>query len=496
MEGARGRAAAILALFAFAFALQGARGLWDPDEGRYVNVALRMVRSGDWLTPTLWHDVPHFSKPPLTYWAVGGSIALFGRNEWAARLPNALAWAFTVLLVHRLARRLAPGRETLAATIQATSLFPFVAANIVTTDTLLALFSTLGVAGFVEHRFDPDRPRRPLAWMGLGFGLAFLTKGPPGLLPLLAILACTIRFDGLRGLARLYSTRAVFYFALVGLGWFALEIVLRPDLLPYLLGEEVVERVATDAFGRNAGLAGLARAFLPVIVAASLPWSPWAIARWLRRRGSATRPLPLDPAAALLRAWLLLPLVVFCLSSSRMPLYLLPLVVPASIMLARALPADALASRRRRGLVAAWLGLLLALKGAAAVWPTARDGRRLAARLASHLPYPPGELILVHRRPPYSLSFYFDVDVERVELESIPARPREPSYRPLFVPLREEIEEGERATIWLVPKRIEEVFLGELHELGWHVHPAGELDELGIFVQPERGPEDAVLPPP
>ena len=31
----------------FGFAFQGSRGIWDADEGRYVNVALQMVDSGD-----------------------------------------------------------------------------------------------------------------------------------------------------------------------------------------------------------------------------------------------------------------------------------------------------------------------------------------------------------------------------------------------------------------------------------------------------------------
>ena len=31
-----------------AFGFLGARGIWDPDEGRYTNVALNMLSSGDW----------------------------------------------------------------------------------------------------------------------------------------------------------------------------------------------------------------------------------------------------------------------------------------------------------------------------------------------------------------------------------------------------------------------------------------------------------------
>ena len=63
-----------------AFAGLGSRGIWDPDEGRYSNVALQMLDSGDWINPQRSHDTGHWTKPPLTYWAIGGSVALFGQN--------------------------------------------------------------------------------------------------------------------------------------------------------------------------------------------------------------------------------------------------------------------------------------------------------------------------------------------------------------------------------------------------------------------------------
>ncbi|MBK6435618.1 MAG: hypothetical protein IPF83_06940 [Rhodanobacteraceae bacterium] len=36
---------------AFGFAFQGSRGLWETDEGRYTQVAMEMLRSGDYITP-------------------------------------------------------------------------------------------------------------------------------------------------------------------------------------------------------------------------------------------------------------------------------------------------------------------------------------------------------------------------------------------------------------------------------------------------------------
>jgi hypothetical protein len=76
------RAQWVVALIAIvlAFAFLGSRGLWDPDEGRYTNVAANMVASGDWLVPHRNHDVGHWTKPPLTYWAIAASFSVFGMN--------------------------------------------------------------------------------------------------------------------------------------------------------------------------------------------------------------------------------------------------------------------------------------------------------------------------------------------------------------------------------------------------------------------------------
>src|SRR5690606_37350623 len=177
-----------------ALLLPGLRGIWDADEGRYTNVALQMVDSGAWLSPHRSEQTGHWTKPPLTYWAIAASVEVFGRNPWAARLPGSLAYLLCAWLAFRIARRLAPGSERVAALAFATMLLPFGAAHYITTDFLLAAAEALAMWGFVEARFGDRRyARRWLALMWAGFGLAFLTKGPPGLLPLLAVFA----FDAL-----------------------------------------------------------------------------------------------------------------------------------------------------------------------------------------------------------------------------------------------------------------------------------------------------------
>ncbi len=483
----RARTAALLALFAFALAFQGSRPIWDPDEGRYVHVALNMVRSGDWFTPHLHREVPHFTKPPLIYWAVGGSIALLGRNEWAARLPNALAFAATALLVAALARRLAPGREALAAVIYATSLLPFVAANIVSTDTLLAAAETLAVAGFVAWRFDERPHPGALVLMWGGLGLAFLTKGPPGLLPLLALLAFVGWQDGWRKLGRLLSPLGLILFALLAFGWYAAQLRARPDLLPYLLGEEVVDRVVSAEFNRNSDLHGFLKTYPPVIALGLAPWLFVWVVRRLRSRDRAAG-AAVDPGARLLALWVVLPLAIFFLADSRLPLYLLPLAAPGSLLLARTFPADWWQRPGIRRAVAAWVLVLLAIKGVSALHATDRDGRRAAELLQPLLLSPPIEIVFINRKPLYSLGFYIDTAIERVALDSVPISDREPSYRPVAQTLTAELEEHEPATLFLVPPKLEPAFLRDLAALGAESRRLGEIPNWLVYGQPRTRP--------
>jgi 4-amino-4-deoxy-L-arabinose transferase len=119
-----------LGLLVFILLFQGSRHLWEPDEGRHTAGALQMVRTGEYIDVRLHPENEHFTKPPLTYWALVLSYRVFGLNEFAGRLPNALAWWGTCLLLWRVGRRLVPGSPWLPAVVYATALLPFAAANV------------------------------------------------------------------------------------------------------------------------------------------------------------------------------------------------------------------------------------------------------------------------------------------------------------------------------------------------------------------------------
>ncbi|MEZ5542070.1 MAG: glycosyltransferase family 39 protein [Pseudomonadota bacterium] len=406
---------ALLILLALAF--QGSRPLYEPDEGRYTDVALQMLDSGNWWLPKLHPEQTHFTKPPLTYWSIAVSLRVFGRNAWAARLPHALAFIGTGLLVFGIARTLQQPAPGIAAAMWATSLAPFVASNLATTDTLLVLFETAAMAAFLRALTGttPRTQQRSLVLMWLAFGLAFLTKGPPGLLPLLVILTWTV-WQQPSLLRRLFVPWGLLLFAITGLGWYAGVIIGNAGLLDYFLRYEFVDRIFTDVHARNPAWHAIITVYGATLLLGTLPWLPLTL---LARRAHRPHP-PVRAMTRLLWLWLLLPLGVFCLAQSRLPLYVLPLFVPISLLGAPALAG--LLMRRSRLAIAGtgvWVAGLIMLKAAGSFISPPQDALALSHEirpLFARMITPPDEIAFLGTRPAYGLRFYLGLPIEDVAL--------------------------------------------------------------------------------
>lgn len=148
------------------------------DEALFASYGRLMVLHGDWNL----YEVP-VDKPPLTFALVGASLSLFGENEFAVRLPNALASLLSLALMFRLGWRVSGGFAGgwLAA--------------------LLLALSPLDIAYAPTAFQDPPMMTAVLAttllllnnrwgWGGFAFGIAFCMK-PTAiyLAPLIIVLA-------------------------------------------------------------------------------------------------------------------------------------------------------------------------------------------------------------------------------------------------------------------------------------------------------------------
>jgi len=91
----------ILLFFLLFVAPLGVRPIILPDEARYAEVPREMIASGDWAVPRL-NGFRYFEKPVMGYWLVAASIRLLGENEFAVRLPSAVATGISAFLLFLL----------------------------------------------------------------------------------------------------------------------------------------------------------------------------------------------------------------------------------------------------------------------------------------------------------------------------------------------------------------------------------------------------------
>jgi len=461
-----------------AFGLMGTRAIWDPDEGRYTNVALTMLDTGNFVDLSRHHETGHWTKPPVTYWAIAASVAVFGQNPWAARLPAALAFLACTWLAWRLARRLQPGTENMAALAFATMLLPFGAANLITTDFVLAAFQALAMWAWVESRFGPpERGGRWLLLMWVAFAVAFMTKGPPALLPLLAVAAMQwLAPEPAAGRARAWWTGAL-VFVLLALPWYLVVVLRHEGLLGYFLGTEVVARIASDSLHRNPQWYGWLLVYGPTLLLGTLPWTG-ALLRAARSglaRVRAWGDAAVRQAEAphlFLWAWVLLPLLVFCIARSRLPLYVLSLFVPLALLVARQRFAQGLGLPRLRWL-AVWVAVLLALRLASALWPSHKDAGRWAEELSARAGGPVDEVIFVEDMARYGLHLHMNASVEKISLDPKPKPEFGAEFDSNFAG---ELMERERA-LWVCKQPLFPELRERAAALGFELEPLGDTYE-------------------
>jgi 4-amino-4-deoxy-L-arabinose transferase-like glycosyltransferase len=415
-----------IGLMALTFALlfQGNRGLWGPDEGRFSNVALQMLDSGDWLTPHRHPEHVEISKLPITYWAVASSVSIFGKTEWALRLPSALAFVGTVLLTYLLSRRLLTRRPWLPAVLYLTNMVPFFAANLLTADSLMCFFQTLSVYAYVLmwQSESPHIARRFRCLMWAGLALAFLTKGIPALLPLFALLVYR-RVSGLRFPVSIIGYDGPLLFLLLTLPWF-LFLAWTNDVPLALLWGSYTK--LTPEINSGSWLTAL-RVYAPVLFSFLLPWGLIAslLALTQYRAGVAAylqrlkweRFRQIHQESVFLLSWILIPLLVLLLFRAKLWLYALPILVPVSIALGRALQQVKLKTWMAL-LLAVWLLLLLGVKGYAPKYNQNRDARELASALQVALKHanvaPESDIYFFDQQPVYGLKFYLNRNLKRI----------------------------------------------------------------------------------
>ncbi|HWW00154.1 MAG TPA: glycosyltransferase family 39 protein [Candidatus Acidoferrum sp.] len=309
--------------------------LLAPDEGRNAEVGREMKESGAWLVPT-YNGVDYLDKPAFYFKTVALSLAIFGQNETAARIPSAAFGVGLVVMVLAFCRKVHGTRcGLLAAIVVATTPLYFVNARIVIFDIALAFFVCGAIfAGYLAEA-TPGKAGR--TWYLLGAasaGFATLVKGPVGFLIPALVLMFFNRLEGRTGAwKRLFAPLNLVVFFGITLPWFVGLCFAHRDFFHYGLVEESFNRFTTARkFHRSESF----YFYLPIIAGLFFPWSlllPEAsVATWKERWAK-------HPADRLCVLWSAVVIVFFSLSQSKLPGYILSVTVACGILLARLLEA-------------------------------------------------------------------------------------------------------------------------------------------------------------
>lgn len=157
----------------------GNRGLWAPDEPRYLQVAWEMERSGSYLVPVMNGEI-YAEKPPLFFWLTI-LVSKIAPIETASRWVSALVSLGILLLTVKLGELSGNCRLGLSAAliVMTTSLFTLLmyTGNI---DTTLTFLTTLSLYCFIRWELSERAIFLVLAYVACGVGI--LAKGPVALI--------------------------------------------------------------------------------------------------------------------------------------------------------------------------------------------------------------------------------------------------------------------------------------------------------------------------
>ncbi|MFD2787095.1 glycosyltransferase family 39 protein [Hymenobacter rubripertinctus] len=355
---------------AFAWQL-GSWGPLESSEARYAEIGREMLMGRDWLHPRLL-GIQHFHKPPLTYWLTAAGLGLFGVNTVGVRLLPVLAVLAQVVLMYGLGLLLFKhdrARALAAAVIYGTLPVVLIAALNVTTDGYLATLELAATYGILRY-YHGGGGRRWLYLFWLGLGLAFLTKGPVGfVLPLMAVVSTYFRAEG-EPVQRPFTVHHVLGFGLfvvVGLSWYLYLVAENPAFIRYFLVEHTVERFA------NAATFNRSKPWWFYLVLAPATSLPWAVALVVRAARTPWASVPQQWRNVLI-FWVLVPLLFFSLSKSKLLLYVLPVFPGVALLTVYYLGrcTEALLLKWYVGIVA-FFGLLLGLLCLVPVFSTVLD---------------------------------------------------------------------------------------------------------------------------
>ncbi|AMQ57460.1 lipid-A-disaccharide synthase N-terminal domain-containing protein [Algoriphagus sanaruensis] len=345
----------------------GAWSVTESSEARYAEIGKEMLETGDWMHPRLM-GIHHYHKPPVTYWITAMAYQWLGVSPFAARFFLQLAALLQVFLVYRIALLLIGDERKafLSSMLYASMPILLIGTRALTTDVYLTTFVLSGLYFSLLYRKTSQGWAQVLSFLAYGFG--FLTKGPVvWIVPVVVDLVDRIRNKRRFSFTWSWGVGLILMLG-IGLSWFVFLWKEDAQFLDYFVFRHTIERFATDTFSRSQPF----WYYWAILLVAAFPWFILLVKEWKN-----AWKLPASPLA-IAWVWVLIPVLFFSLSSSKLILYILPVV--AGLVIGAVLAWENLTEKQQRTWEKAQFGLHVLLLAAFLVAPLVEDRLVLNAK--------------------------------------------------------------------------------------------------------------------
>lgn len=309
----------------------------DRDESRFSQATRQMVATGDYVDIRFQNE-PRYQKPIGIYWLQSIAVNLYGAEDgqapiWVYRTVSFIGAAMAALLVYWLALTFgAPPVAFVAATLVALTIMLGAEARLAKTDAML--FAMILIAqgvlakAFLMKRDSAVRPWHvALFWTATAAGI--LIKGP--ILPMVigtTAIAASLMERRVGWLRRLRPGYGLFWLAILAVPWFvAIGIRSGGDFYAQSIGADLLEKIGQSRERPFVPPGAFVFGFFPTLGWPMAPLAflaiPFAIATW---RDRTTR---------FLIAWIVPTWLIFELSATKLPHYILPIYPALAILAAR-----------------------------------------------------------------------------------------------------------------------------------------------------------------
>jgi len=302
--------------------------LFNLDEGAFSEATREMLKSHNFITTYLNGEL-RFDKPILIYWLQALSVSIFGINEFAFRLPSAIAATFWAFGIYFFTKKLYTEiTALLAAFFMVTSLQIGLIAKAAIADALLNMFIAFSMFSLFFYIKTLNKKYLYLTYAFIGFG--FLTKGPVAILIPLAtfFIYSIIKKDFKFFLKTTFDIVGIVIFSLIALPWYIAEYIDQGDkFINGFFLKHNLSRFETS-FEKHKGSLFY---YIPVILIGLLPWSSIFIKYLLKLKELLKKQNEFFLFGSI---WFFFVFIFFSLSGTKLPHYVIYGYTPLFIIMA------------------------------------------------------------------------------------------------------------------------------------------------------------------